>query len=100
MVAGCDFLALQVQRVRLYYETDGEIIDFVAVEHPPGELGRLPDRDGQHAGRQRIERAAMADLPLARAADAQGAFDRAHRLRRAKAKIGRASCRERVCQYV
>src|SRR3546814_4596684 len=41
MVAGGDFLALQVPRVRLDAETDGEILGFVAAKPPTGEPGRL-----------------------------------------------------------
>ncbi|SUJ31561.1 Uncharacterised protein [Sphingomonas paucimobilis] len=78
-------LSLGVQRRSLHAETDGEVIHLVAVEHPPGQLGRLAHRDRQYAGRQRIERAAMADLdPLAIAALAQHALDRAHPLGRAE----------------
>ena len=83
--AGRDHRAFQVEGVRLRAERDREIVDLVAVEHPSGELGRFADRDRQDAGRQRIERAAMADLAFASATVAQGALDGADRLRRAEA---------------
>ena len=83
--AGRDHCAFQVQRVGLRAEGDREVVNLVAVEHPSGELGRFADRDRQDAGRQRIERAAMADLAFASATVAQRALDRCDGLRRAKA---------------
>lgn len=85
-----DDLPLQIERIGLRAEGDGEVVNLVAVEHPAGELGRLADRDRQHPGRQRIERAAMADLPFLRAAQnlalgPQRALHCADRLGRAKA---------------
>jgi hypothetical protein len=83
-IAGGDDLALQVQRVGLLAEADGEVVGFGRVEHSAGELGRFAQRDRQHARRQRIERPAMADLGLGLAGVAQGALDRADRLGRAE----------------
>ena len=70
----------------LLAEGDGEAIDLVGIEHPAGKLGRLADRDRQHARRQRIERSAMPDPMLGLARLTQRALDRRDALRRAQAQ--------------
>ncbi len=81
-------LALQIERVGLRAEGHGKRIHLVAIKHPPGELGRLTQRDRQHSRRQRIERPAMPDLDPALADVEPGlpqrALDRRHALRRAQ----------------
>ena len=83
--AGAHDLAFGVERVGLAAELDGERVSLVAVEHPPAQLGRLAERDRQHAFGQRVERAAVADLDLAVAGLAQVALHRGDRLGRAQA---------------
>ena len=60
--AGRDDLAFRVKRVGLLPEADGEIIGLGCVQHPPAKLGRLSERDRQHAAGQRVQRPAMPDL--------------------------------------
>ncbi len=64
MVAGGDDLAFEVERVGLRRRTDREVIGLGRIEHAAGQLGRLAERDRQHAGGQRVERPAVADLGL------------------------------------
>ncbi len=77
-------LALKVQRIGLAPELHGELVDLARIEHPPAQLGRLADADRQHAGRQRIERAAVPDLDLAEASLPQVALYRRDGLRRSQ----------------
>jgi hypothetical protein len=46
-------------------EGDGEVVGLVAVQQIAAQLGRLAERDREHARGERIERAAVADLDLA-----------------------------------
>ena len=54
----------------------GELIPLGRIEHPACQLRRLAQGNRQHARRQRIERAAMADLDLGVARLPQDALDR------------------------
>src|SRR5690606_2317360 len=63
---------------------NGKVIDLARIEHPAAQLGRLAERDRQHARRERVERPAMADLDLAQPRLAADALHRADRLRRAE----------------
>ena len=83
-VGGSDAHPLRIQRIRLNPEHHRKIIDLVAIEHPPCQLGRLADRDRQNPGSQRIERPAMPHLELPIPAAPQGTLRRRHPLRRAK----------------
>ena len=76
--------ALQIERVGLPPELHGEFIGLGRIEHAPGQFGRFAQRDRQHAGGQRIERAAMPDFDLAVPALAQHALDGGNRLGRAQ----------------
>src|SRR5207248_11563936 len=69
----------------LLAEADGEFVSLARVEHSAGELGRFAQRDRENTARERIERAAVADLGLRFTRLAQHAFDRAYRLGRAEA---------------
>ena len=83
VAAGIDHLALAVEGIGLLAEADGEVIGLGRVEHAAGELGCLAERDRQHARRQRVERAAVADLGLGLAGLPEDALDRRNRLGRA-----------------
>ena len=78
-------LALGVERVGLFAELDREHVGLGRIEHAARQLGRLAQCDGQHAFRQRVERAAMADLGLGISAFPQHALDRCDALGRAHA---------------
>ena len=83
-VRSCDNRALGIERIGFFAECDGEFIDLARIEHPPGKLGRLAQRDRQHTFGQRIERAAMTNLGPGITALAQHPLDRTDRLGRAE----------------
>ncbi|KAI95994.1 hypothetical protein T281_02355 [Rhodomicrobium udaipurense JA643] len=62
-VARANGLAFRVVGVGLDAPADGEVVGLLAIDHMRDRLRRLAERDGQYAGRQRIERAGMAHLP-------------------------------------
>src|SRR3954451_23134265 len=63
-VARRESLTLGVDRVRLLAEADRKLILLAGVEHAAAQLGRFTECDWKHAGRQWIERAAVAYLRL------------------------------------
>ena len=79
------WLSFAVERIGFLAELDREGIGLARIEHAPGQLGRLAERDRQHAFGKRIERAAVADLDLAVARLAQHALDRRDGLGRTEA---------------
>jgi hypothetical protein len=83
-IAGRNHLALGIESRGLNPERDREVIDFACVEHPAAKLSRLAERDREDSRRERVERAAMADLDLAQPRLAADTFHRAYRLRRAE----------------
>ena len=56
-----DLVALGVERVGLDAERDRRLVRLVVRGEPRHELRRLADRDDEHAGRHRIERARVPD---------------------------------------
>ena len=81
-VAARNHLALGIERVGLLPELDREDVGLGRVEHAARQLGRLAQRDRQHALGQRIKRAPVPHLGLGVAAFAQHALDRADALGR------------------
>ena len=73
--------AFKIKRVSLCSKANREVIYFVAIKHPPSQLGRLAKRNRQHASRQRIECTPVPDLDLGIAALTQRPLDSAHALR-------------------